>query len=122
MNDKDPITEAAAAAAAKTHPPLMQVATQDLAALKRTQAAEYLAFDVQKASAGFPEGWDSSDGKYSSQNEVSEFLKGKRITAVEFTSHNTIKFVLDDGLAVSLTPSGIEGDDLDLLVQKPAST
>ena len=35
MNDKDPIASAAAAAA-KSHPPLMQVATQDLAALNRT--------------------------------------------------------------------------------------
>lgn len=118
---QDPIAEAAIAAA-NTHPPLIQEETQDLAAKKRTQAADFLPFDVQKASAGFPDGWDSSDGKYSSQREVSQFLKGKRITAVEFTSHNTIKFVLDDGLAVSLTPSGIDGDDLDLLVEKPAST
>lgn len=121
MKDKDPIAEAVAAAA-KSHPPLMEVAAQDLAALKVAQAAEFLPFDVRKASAGFPEGWDSSDGKYSSQFEVSEFLKGKRIIAVEFTNHNTIKFVLDDGLAVSLTPSGIEGDDLDLMVEKTAST
>ncbi|VVN26637.1 hypothetical protein PS623_04569 [Pseudomonas fluorescens] len=89
---------------------------------KRNQSAEFLPFDVQKASAGFPDGWDSSDGKYSSQTEVSEFLKGKRIIAVEFTNHNTIKFLLDDGLAVSLTPSGIEGDDLDLMVEKTAAT
>jgi hypothetical protein len=120
MKDKDPIAEAAAAAA-KNYPPLMQVVTQDLAVLTRTQAAA-LPFDVQKASAGFPDGWDGSNGKYASQNEVSELLKGKRITGVEFTNHNTIKFALDDGSAVSLTPSGIEGDDLDLLVEKPAST
>lgn len=54
------------------------VATQDLAALTRAQGAEFLPFDVQKASAGFPDGWDASAGKYSSQNEVSEFLKGMR--------------------------------------------
>jgi phosphomannomutase len=121
MNDKDPISEAAAAAA-KTHPPLKQVATQDLAALKRTQAAEFLAFDVRKAKAWFPEGLDSSSEKYSSQAEVSEFLKSKRISAVEFTNHNTIKFVFDDGVAVSLTPSGTEGDDLDLTIERPTST
>lgn len=34
MNDKDPIASSAEAAA-KSHPPLMQVATQDLAVLKR---------------------------------------------------------------------------------------
>lgn len=117
MKDKDPTAETA-----KTHPPRVQGATQDLAALKTAQVSEFLPFDVQKASAGFPDGWDSSDGKYSTQSEVSEFLKGKRIIAVEFTNHNTIKFVLDDGLAVSLTPSGIEGDDLDLMVEKTAAT
>lgn len=121
MKDKDPIAEAAAEGA-NTHSPLMQVATQDLASMKRTQTAEFLPFDVQKASAGFPDGLDSFGDKYSSQNEVSEFLKGKRIFAVEFTNHNTIKFLLDDGVAVSLTPSGIEGDDLDLLVETTAST
>jgi len=121
MRDKDPIAEAAIATA-NTHPPLMQVETQVLAAMKRTQAADFLPFDLQKASAGFPDGWDSSDENYSSQSEVSQFLKGKLITAVEFTSLNTIKFVLDDGLAVSLTPSGIDGDDLDLSVEDTAST
>lgn len=82
---------------------------------------EALPFDLHKASAGFPDGWDSSVGRYSSQYEVNEFLKGKRINAVEFTNHNTIKFMLDGGLAISLTPSGIEGDALDLLVEKPDS-
>jgi hypothetical protein len=121
MKNKDPIAEAAGAAA-KSHPPLMKIATQDLAALRTAQAAEFLPLDVQKASASFPDGWDSSDGKYSSQSEVSEFLKGKRIIAVEFANHNTIRFVLDDGVAVSLTPSGIEGHDLDLMVEKTATT
>ncbi|MFA4834678.1 MAG: hypothetical protein WC749_01200 [Dehalococcoidia bacterium] len=117
MKDKDPIAEAAAAAA-KTHPPLMQVETQDLASLKSSQAAEFLLFDVKKASANFPEGWDSSIGRFSSQNEVSEFLKGRRITAVEFTDHCTIKFALEDGVCVSLRPSGTEGDDLELTVEQ----
>ncbi|MDP5168546.1 hypothetical protein [Pseudomonas syringae] len=121
MKNKDTILDPATPAA-KWQPPLMKVASQDLAALKTAQAAEFLPFDVQKASAGFPDGWDSSDGKYSSQSEVSELLKGKLIIAVEFTNHNTIKFVLDDGLAVSLTPSGIEGGDLDLMIEKIAST
>lgn len=81
---------------------------------------ELLPLDVQKASANFPEGWDSSYGRFSSQVEVSEFLKGKRIFAVEFTGHCTIKFVLEGGVAVSLTPSGSEGDDLEMTVEKPA--
>lgn len=55
MKDKDPIA-GAVAAAAKSHPPLMEVAAQDLAALKIAQAAEFLPFDVRKASAGVSRG------------------------------------------------------------------
>lgn len=88
--------------------------------LEKTGQSEFLALDVQKASASFPEGWDSSFGRFSSQEEVSNFLKGKRIAAVEFTGHCTIKFVLEGGVAVSLTPAGTEGDDLELTFEKPA--
>jgi hypothetical protein len=109
VKHQDPIAEAAAEAA-KTQ-----------TSIKPTHAAKFLPFDVRKARAWFPDGLDGSDEKYSSQNEVSEFLKGKRVNAVEFTNHNTIKFVFDDGLAVTLTPSGIEGDDLDLVIEKTAS-
>ncbi|MEB0222046.1 hypothetical protein [Pseudomonas sp. AB12(2023)] len=46
MNDKDPIA-AAAVAAAKSHPPLMQVATQDLAVLERQEKLQQLNVALQ---------------------------------------------------------------------------
>ncbi|TPG86725.1 hypothetical protein EAH72_34515 [Pseudomonas caspiana] len=55
MNDKDPIA-CAAAAAAKSHPPLMQVATQDLAVLKRQEKPRSMLGlrYVFGAAGGFP--------------------------------------------------------------------
>lgn len=76
---------------------------------------------ILKASAGFPEGWADSSEPHASLSALNECLRGKQIQAVEFTNYNTIRFVLDKGLSVSLTPSGIEGDDLDLLVQAVSS-
>ncbi|MBC2385286.1 hypothetical protein HF209_30490 [Pseudomonas sp. WS 5096] len=76
---------------------------------------------VLKASASFPEGWADSSEPHASLGVLNECLKGKQIQAVEFTNYNTIRFVLDKGLSVSLTPSGIEGDDLDLLVHAESS-
>jgi hypothetical protein len=49
-----------------------------------------------------------------------KFSSGKRILSVEATNYNTIKFVLADGQSVTLTPSGIEGDDLDLTIATEA--
>lgn len=46
MNDQDPIASAAEAAA-KSHPPLMQVATQDLAVLKRQEKLQQLNIALQ---------------------------------------------------------------------------
>lgn len=73
-----------------------------------------------KASAGFPEGWARSGGGYSSIAEVNATLKGKRIAAVEFPNENTVRFVLDDGVSVSMTPSGIDGDDITLSIEPTA--
>lgn len=42
--------------------------------------------------------------------------------SIKATSYNTIKFVLDDGLSVTLTPSGIEGADLDISVVEQENT
>jgi len=85
-----------------------------------TQAKEpeYLPFGVERAYATFPDGYEGYGDKYSSQGDVSKFLNGKRIVAVEFTSCNTIKFVLDGGLSVSLVPCGCEGDDLELTIEQ----
>lgn len=74
-----------------------------------------------KACAGLPEGI-TGDPDYSPMAAVSEKLVGKRIASVEATSYNTIKFVLDDGLSVILTPSGIEGDDLNISVVEQENT
>lgn len=67
-----------------------------------------------KACAGLPGG--AADLDYSPLSEASEQLRGKRITCVESTGHNTLRVVLDDGSSVSFTPSGIEGDDIDLMI------
>lgn len=76
-----------------------------------------------KACAGLPDGTmgdpEYSSLSYSPLSSVSQILSGKCIVSVEATSYNTIKFVLDDGLTVTLTPSGIEGDDLDISVGTP---
>ena len=77
--------------------------------------------NLLKACAGLPDGI-MGDPEYSPMAVVSEKLAGKRIASVEATSYNTIKFVLDDGLSVTLTPSGIEGDDLDISVDATADT
>lgn len=69
---------------------------------------------IFKACLGFPEGEPMFN--YSPLSEASEQLRGKRITGVESTNHNTIRVLLDDGSSVSFTPSGIEGDDLDLSI------
>jgi hypothetical protein len=71
-----------------------------------------------KAAAGLPDGAESLD--LSPMSAVSEKLVGKRIVSVEATSYNTIKFVLEDGLFVTLTPSGIDGDDLELTIATEA--
>lgn len=76
--------------------------------------------NLLKACAGLPDGI-TGDPEYSPLSSVSEKLVGKRIVSVEATSYNTFKFVLDDGLSVILTPSGIEGDDLDISVVEQES-
>lgn len=76
---------------------------------------------ILKASAGFPEGWADASEQHASLTALNECLGGKQIQAVEFTNYNTIRFILDKGMTVSLTPSGIEGDDLELLVQAVSS-
>jgi len=76
--------------------------------------------NILKACAGLPDG-AMGDLDYSPMAAVSEKLAGKRIASVEATSYNTIKFVLDDGLFVTLTPSGIEGDDLDISIDATAN-
>lgn len=70
--------------------------------------------NVIKACVSLPEG--AANLNYSAMSVVKDLLMGKRIVGFELTGYNTIKFVLDDGLSVSLTPSGIEGDDLDLSI------
>lgn len=69
-----------------------------------------------KANSSFPEGWDSSGEIYLSQAALSEYLKGKQIKKIEFTSYHTVVFILEGGMSVSLTPSGLEGEDIDLLI------
>nr|WP_290467337.1 hypothetical protein [Pseudomonas fluorescens] len=70
--------------------------------------------NVLKTCVGLPEG--SVSLGYSAFSAANDLLIGRRIVGIERTGFNTIKFVLNDGLAVSLTPSGIEGDDLDLSI------
>jgi hypothetical protein len=74
-----------------------------------------------KGCAGLPNGI-KGDPDYSPIAAVSEKLVGKRIASVEATNYNTIKFVLGDGLSVILTPSGMEGDDLDISVVEQENT
>jgi hypothetical protein len=77
--------------------------------------------NVLKACAGLPDGM-MGDPDCSPLSAVSEKLVGKRIVSVEATNYNTIKLMLDDGLSVTLTPSGIEGDDLDISVAQQENT
>lgn len=75
--------------------------------------------NLLKACSGLPSG-DDGFLDYSPITAVNEKLVGKRIMSVEAINHTTFKFVLDNGLSVTLTPSGIEGDDLDLTIATEA--
>ncbi|EKZ98508.1 hypothetical protein ACUXQ2_006309 [Cupriavidus metallidurans] len=68
-----------------------------------------------RASASFPEGADES---YVSLAEVRRQLVGRRVSSVDYTSHNVIALVFEDGTSVTFTPSGTEGDDLELSIER----
>jgi hypothetical protein len=73
--------------------------------------------NLLKATSAIPDGLGSS-GEFSSLAAVNEQVVGKRIVAVEYIDHNTVRFVLDDGVSVSLTPSVPDGVDVELSVDK----
>ena len=69
-----------------------------------------------KSSASFPDGW--SDG--GSLAEAKHRLVGRRIVDVGYPSSSEIEFTLDDGSTLTLTPAGLEGDDLGLTIADAA--
>lgn len=65
-----------------------------------------------ESRASFPDGFESLG--YRSVSDISKLVVGRRIVSVEYVSECEIKFLLDNGDSVSLTPGGTEGDDLEL--------
>lgn len=71
------------------------------------------------ASASFPEGVQELN--YVSLVEIRRLLVGRRVCSVEYASHNVIALIFEDGSSVAFTPSGTEGDDLELSIQEKVS-
>lgn len=59
------------------------------------------------------------DGRngHASLKQVTEALVGQQIAAVEKAGFNSITFRFASGASMTLTSSGLEGDDLDLVIE-----
>ena len=68
------------------------------------------------SSASFPEG--ASDLKYASLADVRRQLVGRCISSVEYADDNVIALVFNDGTSATFTPSGTEGDDLKISIDR----
>lgn len=55
--------------------------------------------------------------RYAALEEVTRALVGQQIAAVEKADHNSITFRFVSGSSMTLTSSGLEGDDLDLVIE-----
>lgn len=54
---------------------------------------------------------------YATLEEVNAALSGETIMAVHKSGHNSITFEFTGGASMTLTSSGLEGDDLDLSIE-----
>ncbi|WP_150124093.1 hypothetical protein [Cupriavidus nantongensis] len=78
-----------------------------------------LAIERVAASASFPEG--AEELNYVSLAEIRQRLIGRRVSSVEYAGHNVIALIFEDGSSVTFTPSGTEGDDLELSIARSAA-
>lgn len=74
---------------------------------------------IIKSSVSFPEGYESVVGSsgYANLNDIKKLLIGRTIISIEYVNHSTVKLSFDNNSSVELTPSGLEGDDLELCIE-----
>lgn len=68
-------------------------------------------------TATFMDGNISFD--YATLEQVNAAVVGQQIKSVRQSGHNSITFELANGASMTLTSSGLEGDDLDLNIEIP---